>query len=113
MKSSPQRHTPLRSRSKLARRKGLSRVSGKRKVEGKTYSELRKEYLADHFFCEVRGCYREATEIQHKALRGRFYLRTDTWLAVCHQCGTRCTDEPEWAYRNGYRLTPEQRRKLS
>lgn len=92
--------------------KPIPQMSRKRKIEGKTYSELRKAFLLLHPRCQVQGCPAPSTEIQHKALRGRYYLRTDTWLAVCHFHGQKCTTDPTWAYTNGYRLTREQIRLL-
>lgn len=59
------------------------------------------------------GCTcREGLEIHHKARRGRFYLRTDTWMVVCRHHHNIIEQNPTWSQVNGYILTQEQRRAL-
>jgi hypothetical protein len=116
------KRSPLKPSSKpLRRRKPLSKVSAKRKREGKRYERIRFSFLAQHPLCQAclyekaMGRQRhvfQSTEIQHKALRGKYYLRTDTWAAVCREHGERCTTDNPWAYESGMRLTREQIRNL-
>lgn len=103
--------------SQLKKRKRIPQKSSKRKVEEVEYRKLSKAFLLAHPACE--GCLvdkrpniKRATEIQHKALRGKFYLRTDTWAAVCREHGEKCTVDNPWAYATGLRLTREQIRAL-
>lgn len=125
------RKTPLRAKKGLSQRrpepipykkgKSLKRtklqaVSKKRREEGKTYSELRKEFLTAHPFChpcqDDERFRTKATQVHHKAGRGKFYLRVDTWLPVCGQCHADITDSREWAESMGYSYTVAQRREL-
>lgn len=107
--------------SQLKKRKPMAKKSSKRKVDEVEYRRLSKEFLSRHAKCQ--GCAYEfalgnqnhinpSTEIQHRALRGKFYLRTDTWAAVCREHGERCTVDNPWAYESGLRLTREQIRLL-
>jgi hypothetical protein len=119
------RKSPLKSKgSTLKRTSKLKQRSKKRVKEEAEYSRLRREFLNEHPKCE--GCLWEwynnplfgkaiapSTEIQHKALRGKYYLRTDTWAAVCREHGERCTVDNPWAYESGLRLTRGQIRNLS
>jgi hypothetical protein len=78
---------------------------------------LSKAFLLAHPACEgcladKRANIKRSTEIQHKALRGKFYLRTDTWAAVCREHGEKCTVNTKWAYATGLRLTREQIRAI-
>jgi len=95
-------------------RKRIKPVSSKRKTEGAEYASLRKFFLVAHPVCQFPGCTcREGLEIHHKARRGRFFLRTDTWMAVCRPHHDQIEKNPAWAKANGYLLTPEQRRLIA
>lgn len=116
------KRSPLKPSTKpLRRRKPLSKVSAKRKREGKTYAELRKKFLEDHPFCEVckirtaveRIDVKPSTDVHHKGGRGRLMLRVDTWMAVCRTHHEMIHENPAWAKSVGFILTPEQRRKIS
>jgi hypothetical protein len=116
-------------RTPLKRRTRLSPVSDKRRREGRIYSKLRAEYLSEHPFCEatlrLMGCcaaeaqsiaggsgyyYNKsgtlcraprATDIHHVHKRGRNYLNTDTWMAVCREMHQAIHNSPAWARENG------------
>lgn len=104
--------------------KRLARIkqkSAKQSKEDREYSVLRKEFLLAHPQCE--GCIADfqlgavssvqpSTEIQHKALRGKWHNRTDTWAAVCRYHGEKCTTDPTWSYETGLRMTREEIRLL-
>lgn len=59
------------------------------------YNKLRKEFLNEHPLCQakMRGCTHQATDVHHKRGRGKYYLDTSSWLAVCRSCH-------EWIHRN-------------
>jgi hypothetical protein len=88
-------------------------VSAKRAKDGPQYSKLRAEFLKAHPICQRRGCFSSATEIHHKARRGKFLLRTDTWMSACRLCHDYIEAHPAWATDQGYILTHEQKRKLA
>lgn len=72
-------------RTALLRRTRLRPVSKKRAKEGRTYSELRKEFLAANAWCLVVAGKR-TTEIHHTAGRsGANYLDVSTWMAVSRE----------------------------
>lgn len=95
-------------------RQRINPVSAKRAREGVEYMRLRRKYLEAFPVCEFPGCAcREGLEIHHKARRGRFYLRTDTWMSVCAMHHRHIEQNPEWSKENGYILTAEQRRAIA
>ncbi len=96
----------------LKPRKRLKPRSKKRVKDEKEYSRLRKEFLADHFFCQVRGCFHPATQIHHKGRRGKHLNNTKLFLAVCGACHRQIEDHSDWAKKMGYTLTVQQRRLL-
>jgi len=120
---SPQTKPPPRLNYAARRKAGLVKtkprqrikpVSAKRKSEGAEYASLKKFFLVAHPVCQFPGCTcREGLEIHHKARRGRFFLRTDTWMSVCRYHHDQIEQNPTLAKENGYLLTPEQRRALA
>ena len=94
-------------------RKRIKPVSKKRQKENKEYTRLRKEFLLENPRCAVAGCTQPSTEVHHKARRFSFYLRVDTWLAVCNSHHHEIEENGLWAKENGYTLTLEQSRKLN
>jgi len=119
MKRTPlKRKTPLKRGSPIKRgappiqrRKPIKQMSDKRRKEIVSYSKLRKEFLLAHPKC---GCCMKAqsTEVHHRARRGKHYLNTATWMAICNPCHLKVESEGNWARPNGFLLTPEQRRLL-
>ena len=93
-------------------RKRIRPVSKRRQKDNKEYTRLRKEFLAHYSICEVTTCLKKATQVHHKARRGKFYLRADTWLPVCAEHHQQIEENGEWAKANGYTLTVEERRLL-
>lgn len=99
---------------KVKPRQRVKPVSRKRKTEAAEYASLRKFFLVAHPVCQFPGCACcDGLEIHHKARRGRFYLRTDTWMVVCRPHHDQIEKNPEWSKANGYLLTPEQRRLIA
>lgn len=58
----------------------------KEEDRNKLYLILRKDFLRNHPFCEVKrvrdGINERATEIHHRRGRGRFLLKVETWIPV-------------------------------
>lgn len=98
--------------------------SAKRKKDDVEYERLKREFFALYPTCQREACYEPnagihlnkchepATDIHHKARRGPFMLRTDTWMSACRTCHTLIENNPDWARCEGYLLTPQQRREL-
>lgn len=73
----------------VLRRSGKPKpVSEKRKTEMKDYATLRKDYLKENPVCEanLRVCTGNATEVHHRAKRGKNYLNKETFMSICHEC---------------------------
>ncbi len=69
-------------------RKPIKKVSAKLKKANGEYAILRAAFLRENPICKAtrKGCSGHATEVHHKAGRGKNLLQVDTWLAVCHNC---------------------------
>lgn len=78
------KRTPLK-RSKEYK---IPKESAKRKIENRTYSKLRKEYLEANPVCGFDGCQAIATDIHHKKSRGINLNNVNTWIGLCrnHHC---------------------------
>lgn len=85
----------------LRRKTPLKRVSKRRSKEMKEYSILRKEFLTNLPMCEV--CMKaNATDVHHKAGRGKHYLDVESWLSTCRTCHDKIHKEPAWAREKGF-----------
>lgn len=73
---------------KLESKKGIKKVSEKMGKSLKTYKGLRNEFLKMHVFCEAKlsQCTISATQVHHKAKRGKNMNNPDTFMAVCSEC---------------------------
>lgn len=83
----------------------IKQVSVKKAKEDAVYSKLRKDYLCLHSFCQAKLpgiCNYNATDVHHKKGRGKYYLITTTWLAVCRQCHDWIETHPNDAKELGY-----------
>jgi hypothetical protein len=99
---------PYKGKNKPARKK-IRQVSKKKREELKIYAKLRKEFLDKRPRCEV--CFQEiATDVHHKAGRGRNTLAVETWLPVCRPCHDAIHANPKWAEANGY-LDPARNKR--
>lgn len=114
------RKTPLRASQTGLRRTPLAKCSPKHSRALRTYSKLRKEYLADNPMCEVGlktgwGCgicftaegdcrmqTQPSEEIHHTRGRGRNLNNVSTFLAVCKNCHRRLHHQPQWARLYGW-----------
>lgn len=132
MKRTPlKRKTPLRNKTSLRQRsrpKPLEAIKGrgwtslnrksklkqrsrKGRKQDEEYFRLREVFLKEQPACQC-CCVRKSNQVHHAAGRGRFYLRVDTWLAVCHVCHEAITASRSWAESKGFSLTVAQRRAL-
>ena len=84
----------------LKRNKPMNRVSDKHRKELKEYSKIRYDYFMLNHFCEV--CGEAATDIHHKARRGKNLNNTETWMPVCRLCHIKIESNGKWARENGY-----------
>ena len=84
----------------LKRNKPMNRVSDKHRKELKEYSKIRYDYFMLNHFCEI--CGEAATDIHHKARRGKNLNNTETWMPVCRPCHMRIESNGKWARENGY-----------
>jgi cytochrome c553 len=84
------------------RRTALRRCSKKHAKELATYRILRLAYISENPICEMQGCHKQATQIHHKAKRGKNLNAIDTWLACCASCHARIEDNKTWARAEGY-----------
>ena len=84
----------------LKRNKPMNRVSDKHRKELKEYSKIRYDYFMLNHFCEI--CGNAATDIHHKARRGKNLNNTETWMPVCRPCHMRIESNGKWARENGY-----------
>ena len=71
--------------------KSISPVSKKRQVEMDEYSKKRLAFLALHITCQAKlvGCTASSTDVHHLYSgkdRDKYYLKMDTWRAVCRNC---------------------------
>lgn len=92
-------------RTALLRRTALNKVSKKRRVQWKTYSEKRIDFLADHPTCQ--NCLRKkSVDIHHKEGRiGTAYLDEKTWAALCRFCHDWIHQHPREAREQGWLKT--------
>lgn len=71
--------------------KSISPVSAKRRVEMDEYSKKRLAFLTLHVNCQAKlvGCTGKASDVHHLYSgkdRDKYYLKMDTWRAVCRNC---------------------------
>lgn len=96
-------------RTPLKRKKPLNRVSKKRAVQNREYARLRREFLAEHPFCQIMHVlslkFIESTEIHHKKGReGTMLNDTEFWMAVSRRGHEIIHNSPEFSYKMGWLL---------
>lgn len=106
-----------RGKKEKKKRKGLRRVSPKRKELNKLYYQARKEYLLEHPICEK--CLEDkaprpkpADQIHHKARRGRFLCDKRFFMAVCGDCHRDIELHPAKAKEKGWLVRPPQENQV-
>jgi hypothetical protein len=92
---------PKKPRSKI------NQKSKKREKLDLLYSKMRIQFLTDKPVCEANlpNCTSVATDVHHKAGRGRNYLVIDTWFAACRSCHSWIEEHPIEAREAGYSTT--------
>jgi hypothetical protein len=87
---------PARPRKYLRRLSPLKRQSARRKLESQRYHVLREAFLRSHPQCEARlsGCTHFSSDVHHARGRGKNFLATETWLALCRRCHRYVHDNP-------------------
>lgn len=88
---------------KVKKPKKIKPMSAKRKKELEEYERVRDIYMAEHKTCEVKGCFREANDLHHKAGRiGSLLTDINYFMAVCRGCHDKIHENPKWAESKGY-----------
>ncbi len=89
----------------------MRRVSPKQAKLLREYAKLRTAYLLEHPWCQTGMCGwgtpvrpTPATEVHHKAGRGKNLLRTETWLAVCRNCHSWIEAHPRESLALGFKV---------
>ena len=85
--------------------KPIKKVSEKRKVENKEYTVKRLKFLtqSENLRCPITG--QKATEVHHTYCgkdRAKYYLDSDTWLAVSRDGHNWIHDNPAESREKGY-----------
>ena len=95
-----QRKTPLQKTGFKKRSGKLKAFSNRKREENEKYKVARNLYFTNQPDCEVCGC--PATDIHHKAKRGKNLYNMETFMAVCRLCHNKIHDNPAWARELGY-----------
>jgi len=102
------KRSPLKRSTKPLKRTQLKRVSKKMAKAYETYRQRRKDFLAEHPFCEVEivvpgvlSCMGASCDVHHINKRGPYLNDTSTWLAVCRECHTFIHNNPKIARELG------------
>jgi hypothetical protein len=68
--------------------KRISPRSSKRVKLDSEYSKLRLAFLYANSMCQAHlpNCGIQATDVHHSKGRGKYYLATNTWVALCRSC---------------------------
>ena len=68
--------------------KRISPRSSKRVKLDSEYSKLRLAFLYANSMCQAHlpNCGVQATDVHHSKGRGKYYLATNTWVALCRSC---------------------------
>lgn len=87
------------------KKKGIRKVSPKRKEDNEKYSVLRKEFLKLYPVCLSGVCQNASTDVHHKKGRiGSLFLDTEFWMPVCRECHQWIETHPVEAKEKGYSL---------
>lgn len=78
--------------------KPIPKYSKKRLADIKIYSVLRKDFLKDKTFCEVKliGCSKKSVDVHHLYSgrdRNKYFTVVETWKATCRNCHRKVHDE--------------------
>ena len=101
---------PDKSKKPLQAKKPMSKKSSKQDKLDVLYSVLRENYMKANPFCKAKlpGCQINATDVHHKAGRGKFMLDQSTFLAVCRICHNQIEENPVMAKAMGFSESREE-----
>lgn len=88
-----------KTKVKKARQK-IKQVSSKRARENQAYTVLKRMYMEQHPDCEKCGSV--ATDLHHKALRGKYFLDSTTYASLCRPCHDWVHNNPKQAMEDGW-----------
>ena len=93
-----------KSKAPSLRKTRLSQSSATGKKIKEIYAQLRKVFLAKNPRCWVREecCTVKATQVHHKAGRGKNTNRVETFVAICHECHVWVHQHPNEAREKGW-----------
>lgn len=87
---------PKQGPKEKTKKKPIAPLSKKRTEENKEYLALRKVYLQNHPYCDVklRGCTKLSTEIHHAKKRTGYRLTdVENFVAICRNCHTKVEND--------------------
>ncbi len=95
------RRTPIKKKSYK-----IKKVSKKRKVQNKYYSQEKQKFLEGNPVCQIQSpvCVHVAAVIHHTNGReGERLNIVEDWMASCSPCNlyVECKEGTKWAYENG------------
>lgn len=96
---------PKPEKKEKAKPKPLKRVSEKKKGKDAEYKPLRLEFLKLYPICQYKGCKCKSQDVHHKYSgkdRSKYYLDTDTWMAICRQHHAYIHANPKESREKGY-----------
>jgi hypothetical protein len=79
-------------------------VSSKQAKALTEYAKVRKQFLADHLYCQANltGCTTVVQDVHHTTGRGANLSNVNTFLAVCRTCHRFIEDNPAEALKMGF-----------
>jgi hypothetical protein len=97
----PQPKPEPRAKKPKAKIKPVSTNQAKALTE---YSKVRKQFLAEHLYCQANltGCLIVCSDVHHTIGRGANLSNVDTFLAVCRTCHRFIEDNPTAALKMGF-----------
>jgi hypothetical protein len=75
----------------------------RRAADDRAYRRLNAAFRLAHPVCEV--CGRATEAVHHRRGRGPWYLRVESWAALCSGCHERCHGDPVWGRGRGLMLS--------
>ena len=99
------RKSPIKGKKEGFKQKGMRKVSKKRAKQERQYRPIRKKFLQDHPFCELKlpGCAGAATQIHHAEGReNNRLLNIDDFKSCCDNCHGIVTEKSRQAIAAGH-----------
>ena len=86
----------------------LPKVGKKRKIENKSYLPASRAYRTEHPYCVIKSpvCTKWTQGVNHKKGRiGKLLMDKRYWEPACNPCNHYCESHPEWAIKNGHKIS--------